>query len=234
MSAQIMSPQPWFRRLLLLLAGILGVQAAWTVTAELVRSPRSGFPADVAAASAAAPRRSTTLWAARFGLVRGDLWAEHALTYADLMWSHPRSDTDIDGPQMIARARAAAVRALLNAPHDARIWLLLASLESRFDWLNGKAAAALRMSHYTGPNERELIPLRLLVSVQSGALADAELRDLLQTEIRTIIRRRPELKPAIVSAYREGLPAGRRLIEKTLAELDPTLLSLVRPAEGSR
>ena len=84
------------------------------------------------------------------------------------------------------------------------------------------------MSYYAGPNELSLMPLRIKIATQSTAITDPELQILVGAEIRTIITRKPDLKPVIVAAYRNALPEGRRLIETQVRELDPGLLSSLR------
>ena len=37
-----------------------------------------------------------------------------------------------------------------------------------------------------------------------------------------------ELMPALVAAYNNAPPSGRQFIEKTLAELDPSVLASIR------
>src|SRR5262249_47252104 len=122
------------------------------------------------------------------------------------------------------RARGAVERALVFAPHEARAWLVLADFEARLDPTSRKAAAALRMSYYTGPNETALIPVRLTTFGQLDADADAELQQLVRHELANVINRRPELRWAIGSAYRAALPAGKKFFETTVREIDPALL----------
>jgi len=128
----------------------------------------------------------------------------------------------------IGQARDVAERALAFAPHDARIWLALASMDSRLDWLNGEASTALRMSYYTGANEIELIPLRLSLAVNFSVISDMDFQQLVHHDIRTVVTRKPELKSAVLDAYRHALPVGQQFIEETLKEMDPTLLSTLR------
>ena len=87
------------------------------------------------------------------------------------------------------------------------------------------------MSYYTGANEVELIPLRLHLAVNSQALAENDFQELVRHDIRTIVTRKPELKPAILTAYRDALPTGRQFLEETLKEIDPALLPMLRPRE---
>lgn len=85
------------------------------------------------------------------------------------------------------------------------------------------------MSYYTGSNEIDLIPMHLLLPVRSDALAGEEFQEFLRHDIRTIVTRKPEPKPAIVAAYRDALPAGQRALEYALGDLDPNLLATLRP-----
>jgi hypothetical protein len=87
------------------------------------------------------------------------------------------------------------------------------------------------MSFYTGPNEIELIPSRLLLAVSAQAIADTDFQQLVRHDIRNIVIRKPSLKPAIVAAYRDALPIGQKFIEETLEEVDPSLLARLRSKE---
>jgi hypothetical protein len=213
-----------FRGTVLVFAFVLGCQAAWILVAEFFRPPHSDFFATQQTAAVAATDQNGAALAASIGLIRGDLWSEVALTYLDRFLTDNRHSTNAQ----IEQAREVADRALAIAPHNAGVWLVLASINSRFDWLNHKAAAALRMSYYTGANETELIPLRLLLAVRSVALGDSDFQQLMRHDIRTVITRKPELKPAIVAAYRDAAPIGRQLIEDTLEEIDLPLLARLR------
>ena len=70
--------------------------------------------------------------------------------------------------------------------------------------------------------------MRLLLAVRSDALADLDFQLLVRHDIGTIVTRKPELKPAILGAYRNALPAGQEFIEKTLEDIDPGLLASLR------
>jgi hypothetical protein len=204
---------------MLAFAGVLAIQAIWILAAELSRPSVSEVDLNAESAGLLATQRSAAGEAARIGYVRGDLSAAYALAYADLAWG---VIAEAATTESTAAARAAAERALSLAPHNARVWLLLASLAAPLDLRKG--IAALKMSYYTGPNDFALTPLRLLVAMRSDVLADDELSELAQWEIRTILARKPELKRAILAAYRKASPLGRQFLEKTLRELDPDLL----------
>lgn len=218
----------WFRRAIIAFAAMVGVFATWTVLAELLRRPQATFPATAEAArSLLADRRAATL-AAQLAMLRGDLWTECAITYLDLLWGESPTAIDVDVSAAMALGNAAAERAVIKAPHDARAWLILAGLNTRLGWLNDSATSWLKMSYYTGTNEVALMPLRLLVSVRSNALADEDIRALVRHEIQLIVIRKPDLKSAIIAAHRDALPEGRQFIETTLAEFDPKLLASIR------
>jgi hypothetical protein len=218
-----------FRATLLCFAVVLACLATWILIPEFNRPSVPGFPTDAAAAAGLAADRDAAISAASMGFIRGDLWAEAALTYLDLFWSEDQRQARAQTAEIGEQGGAVANRALSYAPHDARIWLVLASLDRRFDSLNHRAAAALRMSYYTGSNEIDLIPVRLLLAVRSDALGGEEFQEFLRHDIRTIVTRRPELKPAIAAAYRDALPAAQRFLEKVLEEVDPSLLASLRP-----
>jgi hypothetical protein len=191
------------------------------------------MPADATSALVAAAERDRAIWAAWLGIVRGDLWAECAITYADLLWPGGPVDRQ-EQSEAAHRARALAQSALSYSPHDARAWLLLASYDSLSEKANSTSIAALKMSYYTGPNQAELTPLRLWASLWTGAIDDGEIQQMVSREIRTVITHRPELKPVIGAAYRLALPPGRHVIEATLAELDPKFLSDIRAGNAGQ
>jgi len=204
----------------LLFAMLLGVQCVWLLLAELSRPAIYGLPTDAAAADAARNKRSSASWAARFGAIRGELWAESAFIYADLMWGNAASRVDI------ARAGSSLERALAAAPHQSSIWLLLAGLASRYQLPGIDRKEAVKMSYYTGPSELELMPLRLWIAVHSEAFSDIELRNSISREVRLLFTH--QQKPAIVAAYNAASSVGRQFIEQTIREIDPSAAESLR------
>ena len=214
-----------FRSTVLVFAFVLACQAIWILTAEFARPSRVDLSEK--SQSAAIANRKAAALAASLGFVRGDLWAEYALTYFDLFSPNGREGVTGQPLKTIEQAAAVAERALTLAPHDARIWLVIAGADSRLT-NSHKADAALRMSYYTGANETELIPLRLLLAVNSEGLIENDLQQLVRHDIRTIITRKPELKPAISAAYRDAPALGQRFLEDTLKQIDPAMLDKLR------
>jgi hypothetical protein len=212
-----------FRAVVIIFAVLLACQAFWILVPELSRPPLIAFPHDKASAPNLTANHSAAHLAAQFAMVRGDLWAQDALTYGGFRGGEQTDGGDDVGT--VADARNATERALLFAPHDARIWLALANIDSKFDRRNEKASAALRMSFYTGPNEVELIPARLQLALSLPAISDKDLQQLVTHDLRTIVTRRPELKPAISNAYQSASLEGQQFIQDVLKDLDPNLLS---------
>jgi hypothetical protein len=209
-----------FRLATSLFAMLLGVQCVWLLLAEFSRPGIYRLPTDAAAADAARNKRSGARWAATFGAIRGDLWAESAFTYADLMWS------DAGRGANLARARSSLAHALTAAPHQSSIWLLLAGLASRYQLPSIDVKEAVRMSYYTGPSELGLMPLRLAIAVHSDAFSDIELRDSISREVRLLFTH--QQKSAIVAAYNAAPSAGRQFIEQTIREIDPSAVESLR------
>jgi hypothetical protein len=217
-----------FRAFVFLFALLLGCQAIWILTAEYYRPSAHGFPENSRAAAAAAANRKDAALAASFGFIRGDLWSEYALTYINLVQPDGAASDDAHNSKTVEEAREAAHQALALAPHDARVWLVLAGIDARFDQRKHRPAATLRMSFYTGANEIDLIPLRLFLAVNSPALADDDFRQLVKHDIRVLVTHRPELKPAIQAAYQHATPLGQQFLEETLKEIDSALLGLLQ------
>jgi len=214
----------WLRTAIFTFAMVLGLQAAWILATELSRRATIIDPASVEEGTADSPYQIAASRAARFGLVRGDLWAESALSFVNLSPTGFSSRVDLSRSETVENVRTKAKQALRYSPHDARIWLVLATLDSQSSARDSRVAASLRMSYYTGANEIELIPLRLLVLARSDALTNDDLKQLVYHDIRNVITRAPQLKYTIITAYREASPVGRQLLNQILAELDPTLL----------
>jgi hypothetical protein len=205
---------------------LLGVHCVWLLSAELSRPGISRLPTEAASAAAARNGRSNAKWAARIGTIRGDLWAESAFTYADLLWS------DGGGSADVAQAHSAINHALTAAPHQSSVWLLLAGLASRYQLPGTDGKEAVRMSYYTGPSELELMPLRLWIAVHSDAFTDIDLRDSIRREVRQLFSH--QQKSAIVAAYNTASSAGRQFIEQTVREIDPSAADSLRASpQGS-
>ena len=219
-----------FRVSSFLFACVLGGLAVWILAAEVMRPSDIGIVA--ANSQSNASRRDTAVLAAQIGLVRGDLWSQAAFAYADPLWAQDRTSNADVAP--FEQTKAITEQAIARAPHNSRLWLLLAANYFRFGRADERATAALKMSYYTGSNTIELLPQRLLLAIQSPVLNDDELGDLVRHDIRTALMQRPQLMPALVAAYKTANPAGRQFIEKALREVDPSALAAVLSEAQSR
>ena len=84
------------------------------------------------------------------------------------------------------------------------------------------------MSYYTGPNELHLLPLRLFIATHSNALSDSDITELVQRDVRMILTRWPELRPALAAAYKDAAPNAKRFLEDAVAAIDPAFLQTIR------
>jgi hypothetical protein len=206
-----------FRLTVLLFAALLGAQCVWLLLAELSRSGIDTLPTNPTAATAAANQRDAALWAATIGALRGDLWAQSAFTYADLLFDQSAATAN---PGTAAEARRSIDHALNNAPHQSSVWLLLAGMALRYPIPGANASEALKMAYYTGPSEQSLMPLRLQIATRADRFDDIQIRELIGRELRLLLRQ--DQKTAIADAYNTASPGGKRLIEQTVADIDPS------------
>lgn len=218
----------WLRTSAFSLAGLIGLAALWTLAAELFSPRIAYFPADSKEAVVFDAAQPSSARAAHIAGIRGDLWAAAAVTEAAPVLFTPPNDPPSGASQAkIESAETAALHAAKLSPHDSRVWLVLADLQSRRSPPSPKAAEALKLSYYTGPNEFSLAPVRL--SVAARVTADEELQGQVQLEIQRIILKRPDLKGAIATAYKAANPQSRQIFEAALEEADPNFLATIAP-----
>jgi hypothetical protein len=209
----------------LVFAVLLGGYAAWMLTLAVMRPPQPSFPSTAAGAVSTEADRDRAAGVARRGIIRGDLWADDAISLASGLLDERGREAARPPPVALEAARDAAERAVRLAPHDSRMWLLIAAVDAR---LGRRPDAALKMSYYTAPNDVALMAPRLRIAIRSEAISDPDLQLLVSGEIRSILKSRPDLKAAIVDAYRDSGAPGRRFIEDVLGNLDPELQTFVR------
>jgi hypothetical protein len=204
---------------MLAFAVLLALAAAWLLGAEAARSTALAQLLSREGVTPPASQRMNSCLAARVAVARGDLWTECADAY-DVPSAAEDSGTKGSSEGSAEMAREASERAAAWAPFQSKVWLRLASAEARLDRLSRRAVEALRLSFYTGPNEVELIPRRLFVSVQPDMLADPDIERLVRHDIRVALTHAPNIKPAVLAAYRQASPQGKRLLVEAVAEVD--------------
>jgi hypothetical protein len=203
-----------FRLATLIFAVLLGLQCIWLLATEFMRSDVRRLPVDAAAAAAARQWRPAATRAAVLGVIRGDLWAEAAFTYADLLESAAGGTT-----QELARARRAIDHTIRNAPDESAAWLVLAGLGLRYSLTKVDATEALKMSYYTGASEQHIMLLRFGVAARSQGFTDDIFRDFVTRDVRLLLAR--QQISALATAYHAASPAGKRFIGETVAKIDP-------------
>lgn len=216
-----------FRAGLLIFSAVLASLSVWVIAAEYYRPRRIYLPVDQQAGLLRADRddRQNAKRAASLGLVRGDLWAESAFTYSDLLWNEPTTAQDPNGSN---EARLNLENAVRYSPHRGDVWLMLAALADRYNWQGYQPNALLKMSYYTAPNEFSLFPLRFQVSLRPNNLQDLEIQDLIRRDIRVVVTKAPLLKPALIAAYKAAPSASKAMVERLISEIDPTYLAAMR------
>jgi hypothetical protein len=203
------------------LSCVLGIFALWQLTAALVH-PAAPYFISAGAAEPAGDAPAAAR-AAEIAAVRGDFWFDDAL----LNWIKASRGDGAELAATLDDAHAAAVRAAAIAPHDARAWLLLALVGAQRGGDLARQAEALKMSYYTGPDDAALIPPRLKLALQSPAIADPDFQQLVSGEVLAAVRQ-PALHPAILSAYRQASPDGKRFLLSAVAALEPGLAGQMR------
>jgi hypothetical protein len=224
-SSTALSRRKQLRIALFAFAAILALQSVWIILPELIRLPPLIFPREPRSPPIGASERDHASLAAELALVRGDFWTEAAIAQSPERISSAESGKTTQSTEQAQIARATAEKAATLSPHDARIWLLLAYQDCL---LHREAPGPLKMSYYTGPNEIVLMPLRLSVATCTDAINDAELQTLVAREIKLIVTHEQTLKPAIVSAYQNATPSGKRFIETVVGDIDSGLMTIIR------
>jgi len=216
------------RLVLALYSFVLAIAAIWLLCAELLSSNVAALPTNRETALAAVRQRSEALWAARFGVLRGELWSNAAFTYANLGWVDPAT---VPAP-VFDEAKAMAMRATKLSPVNPAVWLIMADFASRSGGRDPNPSESLKMSYYTGPNEDALIPLRLATAARLDMSADTELELLFTREVENALTYRPALKPAIRIAYQQATTQSRHSIEQAAKRLDPAFAQGLSSAAG--
>jgi hypothetical protein len=210
------------RTMLAAFGGFLVLIGIWLLGAELLRRAPSQFAWN---SEQAAPAAAGSAGAGHVGLIRGDVWLDDGIASWSVFLAQGNggAQNTAKDAASFAAARSALVRAARLAPHDARAWLVLAAAESRAGTSPDMVAAALKMAYYTGSNEAALMPLRIGLAAQPN-LGDAELRILLENEIRTIAQQ-ASLRPVLAQAYRHASPDAQRTLREVVGTIDAGLAS---------
>lgn len=143
--------------------------------------------------------------AAQIGALRGNLWKRAG--WALMKQPDPSS----------TQAADAFRRALQMSPMDSEAWLGLALATQRVS--TRTSSSALKMSYYTGFNNKALFTERLMLLAGADISKDPELQDILGRQVGLILTRLPELQSILKRAYSIAGPGTRQLIANKLREL---------------
>jgi hypothetical protein len=80
----------------------------------------------------------------------------------------------------------------------------------------------LKTSYYTGPSEVALIPLRISLAAEPSLAGDAELRSLLESEIR-IVAQQKQMQPLLAQAFRLASPDAQQELRTIVIAVAPEL-----------
>jgi hypothetical protein len=215
-----------FRYTLVALAGFLSIQFCWFFLTELYHYGPNQLPTDAIAAESGARQRQAAERAASIGVVRGDLWADAAFTYAHLLWSAVDRQ-DVTRLTQLQQVRNELYLALKYSPHLSNAWLLLAGLASRYSFAGIDPEEALKMCYYTNPNDPELAPIRLRIAAQLDLIKDIDLQKFIAHDVRILLA--AHQSAAVIAAYNGGSPVGQHLIATTAHNIDPSTFGSLHP-----
>jgi len=204
----------WLRIALLFFGLTLYAQATWIAVAEFYHTRVIRIAPDAQAGLSTRLEQDRAQHAAALASLRGDLWAESALAYSSQLWN---AKADLR-PEITKAVQTDLENAVRYSPHRGDIWLMFAGMAARYKWKDYKPSSLLKMSYYTAPNEAELIPLRLMISLREWT-DDPELQDLILHEIRVVLTRLPNLRSSLSAAHQAASPEGKAAVERQLMSI---------------
>jgi len=216
-----------FRILLTALALTIGIYAIASAIAEMTALERTPFPTD--AAKIRSPRAGEVpSLLAMLSPFRSELESNHALISALQAIESGRQKSATIRSAEHAAALGRVRQTLSISPYNPELWLALALLQAQRDPHDPVVVEALKMSYFTAPNDARLMPVRLDIAGRFDALAIPDVKDLVRNDVQLIMTRRPELKPAIVSAYRRASDLGKSFLQDAVQSIDPSFVPTLR------
>src|SRR3569832_1337865 len=203
-----------FRHLALLSAVFIGGISFTNLAAEFLRLIPLPFPA-ANRLSATQEQLSSAGLAAALAPFRSDLLADHASGFAGQALKSKGQLEKTDA------ARNAVKASLKIAPHNSQMWLLLALVQTSNNLADPLITESLKMSYLTGPNQADVIPIRLSAVTANNALDDSDLSDLARGDVRTLLTQLPEQRQTLVSDYAAASEVGKKFLDQSVAAIDP-------------
>jgi hypothetical protein len=219
-----MAPAWKFRLCVAIVVSILGGSAVCDLLAEYERPDRFPVPFSRTANAAPLKRIISARRAAALAPFRSDLMAQYALalTNQSLASEGSLQATNNENAQSAVRS------AIALGPHNAEMWLALALLQSQINIGDPQIVESLKMSYFTGPDQKELVTARLDVGTLNNALSDPDLKELAQGDVRAILVRHPEQRGFLTGDYFRGSAVGKAFLEETVKSINPQFLDTLR------
>jgi hypothetical protein len=212
-----------FRLLALLIVVLVGGISSANLAAELLRPDPLPVPSRSSSSPTSEQVSSATV-AASIAPFRSDLAANQALAFAGKALK-----SEIKGQSETLNAAQRAVRSALKIePHDSRMWLVLALVQARTNPVDPLIAKSLKNSYLTGPNQAELVPLRLDAVTANNALSDSDLGELARSDVRALLTRLPGQRQTLADDYARASEIGKKFLEESIAAVDPGSVDLLR------
>lgn len=206
------------------LAIFIGAYGFAVPLAQMIASERPKFPRDPH--QAIAPSRAMPRWASLLAPFDSSILGSHALNLAFQAIQDGQSANGASTENDLARSQLR--NALAKTPYDGELWLALALLEAQRDPSGPATVEALRMAYFTAPNEAELMPMRLDTATRFDALADPDLRELVQGDVRLMLTRQPDQNAAVLAAHRRASSRGKAFLEEAVQTIAPAFLIRLR------
>ncbi|WGS18301.1 hypothetical protein [Bradyrhizobium sp. ISRA463] len=212
---------------LMALALAIGFHVVVSAVTEMTALEHVPFPSDAAKISSpwAGDVPSLSAMLSPFG---SELESNHALISALLALEASRKKQTTVQSAQYTNAIGRVRRTLSISPYNPELWLALALLQAQRDPHDPVVFEALKMTYFTAPNDTRLVPVRLDVAGRFDMLADPDIKDLARSDIRLIMTHRPELKPAIVSAFRRASDRGKAFLQEAVQSIDPAFAQTLR------
>ncbi|WP_143273822.1 hypothetical protein [Bradyrhizobium canariense] len=225
--ASKMSSSSRFRILLMALALTVGSYAIVSAVAEVTALGRTTFPIDAAEFGARWAGDAPSLLGTRspFG---SELESNHALIAALQTIESGRHWPTILRSTAHTDALSRVRRTLSISPYNPELWLALALLQVQRDPHDPIVVEALKMAYFVAPNDARLMPARIDMATRFDALALPDVKDLVRSDVRLILIRRPGSRSALVSAYRRASKLGKTFLEDAVKSIDSSFLATLR------
>jgi hypothetical protein len=214
-----------FRAAAIIVGALIAVHATTSFFSEVFSPGQPTLPTDPSKIESQAPGPDLTTIVSPF---RADLEGNHALTLALRTVRPGTGPLSAADAQKNAETQEVIKRVLKDAPHRSELWLVLALLQTQRKSGGQQIIEALKMSYFTAPNDARLMPLRLYTAALSEALEDADLKELARGDVRLMLLRQSDLRPAVSSAFFAGSNVGKKFLEDAVQSIDPQFTPLLR------